>query len=92
MAAAIRPNYIGASEARVGIDGKGKVTVQLDMTDIGTGTYTILAQIAASSLGLPVAAIDVQLGDSNFSRAPPDLVGLGGRPVPGLQSIMPASD
>lgn len=68
MAAAIRPNYIGASEARVRIDGRGKVTVQLDMTDIGTGTYTILAQIAASSLGLPVAAIDVQLGDSNFPR------------------------
>jgi xanthine dehydrogenase YagR molybdenum-binding subunit len=68
MAAAIRPNYIGASEARIRIDGKGKVNVQLDMTDIGTGTYTILAQIAASSLGLPLTAIDVQLGDSNFPR------------------------
>ncbi|MHC1551540.1 xanthine dehydrogenase family protein molybdopterin-binding subunit [Phyllobacterium sp. K27] len=68
MAAAIRPNYIGASAARVRIGGNGRVNVELDMTDIGTGTYTILTQIAAISLGLPLSAIDVQLGDSRFPR------------------------
>ncbi len=68
MAAAIRPNYIGASAARIRIDGKGQVKVELDMTDIGTGTYTILAQITASSLGLPLSAIEVRLGDSQFPR------------------------
>jgi xanthine dehydrogenase YagR molybdenum-binding subunit len=68
MAAAIRPNYLGAAAARIGIDGTGRVKVQLDMTDIGTGTYTILAQIAATSLGLPLSAIEVQLGDSHFPR------------------------
>lgn len=68
MAAAIRPNYIGATAARVRMDRDGKVDVQLDMTDIGTGTYTILTQIAATSLGLPLSAIRVQLGDSRFPR------------------------
>jgi len=68
MAAAIRPNYIGASAARIRIGGNGRVNVQLDMTDIGTGTYTILAQVAATSLGLPLSTIEVQLGDSHFPR------------------------
>ena len=36
------------------------------MTDIGTGTYTILTQIAAEMLGLPPERIRVELGDTNF--------------------------
>jgi xanthine dehydrogenase YagR molybdenum-binding subunit len=68
MAAAIRPNYIGATTSRVAIDADGQVMVRLDMTDIGTGTYTILTQIAAESLGLPLSAVKVELGDSRFPR------------------------
>lgn len=68
MAAAIRPNYIGAATARVAIDRDGRVTARLDMTDIGTGTYTILTQIAAESLGLPISSVKVELGDSRFPR------------------------
>ncbi|WP_168323298.1 xanthine dehydrogenase family protein molybdopterin-binding subunit [Rhizobium leguminosarum] len=68
MAAAIRPNYIGAATARVAIDRDGQVTARLDMTDIGTGTYTILTQIAAENLGLPIASVKVKLGDSRFPR------------------------
>ncbi len=70
MAGAMRPNYIGPAQARVAIDKSGKVTVQTDMTDIGTGTYTILAQIAAERLGLPLQAITVELGDSSLPRSP----------------------
>ncbi|WP_398479044.1 molybdopterin cofactor-binding domain-containing protein [Tardiphaga sp.] len=70
MAGAMRPNYIGPAQARVAIDRSGQVTVQTDMTDIGTGTYTILAQIAAERLGLPLQAITVELGDSNLPRSP----------------------
>jgi xanthine dehydrogenase YagR molybdenum-binding subunit len=44
------------------------------MTDIGTGTYTILAQIAAEMLGLPMERIRVELGDTNF----PEAAGSGG--------------
>jgi xanthine dehydrogenase YagR molybdenum-binding subunit len=68
MAAAIRPNYIGAATARVAIDRDARVTARLDMTDIGTGSYTILTQIAAESLGLPISSVKVELGDSRFPR------------------------
>jgi xanthine dehydrogenase YagR molybdenum-binding subunit len=39
------------------------------MTDIGTGTYTILTQIAAEMLGLPPERIRVELGDTSFPQA-----------------------
>jgi len=68
VAAAIRPNYLGPSLAQVRIDPKGRVTARLDMTDIGTGSYTILTQIAAERLGLPLSAVRVELGDSRFPR------------------------
>lgn len=48
----------------------GDAAVQTDMTDIGTGTYTILTQIAADELGLPPGRIVVQLADSRFPRSP----------------------
>ncbi|MGY3602989.1 MULTISPECIES: molybdopterin cofactor-binding domain-containing protein [unclassified Bradyrhizobium] len=68
MAAAIRANYLGPGSARVAIDARGQVTVQADMTDIGTGTYTILAQVAAERLGVPLSAVKVELGDSSLPR------------------------
>ncbi|TIO19663.1 MAG: xanthine dehydrogenase family protein molybdopterin-binding subunit [Mesorhizobium sp.] len=68
MAAAIRPNYIGAATAQVAIDRDGRVTARLDMTDIGTGSCTILTQIAAESLGVPISSVKVELGDSRFPR------------------------
>jgi xanthine dehydrogenase YagR molybdenum-binding subunit len=40
--------------------------VQSDMTDIGTGTYTILTQAAADCLGLPMDRVRVELGRSEF--------------------------
>jgi xanthine dehydrogenase YagR molybdenum-binding subunit len=44
----------------------GKVTVETDMTDIGTGTYTIIAQTAAEMMGVPLEKVVVRLGDSAF--------------------------
>ncbi|MDT0643451.1 xanthine dehydrogenase family protein molybdopterin-binding subunit [Zunongwangia sp. F363] len=51
---------------------KGQVhaTVQMDATDIGTGSYTIIAQTAAEYLGIPVEQVTVELGDSNFPVTP----------------------
>ena len=40
------------------------------MTDIGTGSYTILGQIAAEMLGLPMDKVRVELGDSDLPEAP----------------------
>ncbi len=66
MAAGFRNNMLTKSAARVGIDGKGVVTVATDMTDIGTGTYTIIAQTAAETMGVPLDKVVVLLGDSSF--------------------------
>ncbi len=42
------------SAARVRLDGQGGVIVETDMTDIGTGSYTIIAQTAAETMGVPL--------------------------------------
>lgn len=74
MSAAIRGNPIKFSKASVRLDPDGTATVKMAMTDIGTGTYTILAQIAAEMLGLPVEKVRVDLGDTMF----PEAAGSGG--------------
>jgi len=66
MAAAFRDNLTMKSGARVRLDGRGIVTVETDMTDIGTGSYTIIAQTAAEMMGVPVNRVVVRLGDSSF--------------------------
>ena len=66
VATAARVNFLSDSVARVTLSPEGRVTVETDMTDIGTGTYTILAQVAGEALGLPMDCIDVRLGDSLY--------------------------
>ena len=74
MATAARVNFLVNSDARVRLTPEGNAIVETDMTDIGTGTYTILAQIAGEMLGLPMDRVTVMLGDSNH----PDGAGSGG--------------
>jgi xanthine dehydrogenase YagR molybdenum-binding subunit len=74
MAAATRGNPLRLSKASVQLDPDGNATVRMAMTDIGTGTYTILAQIAAEMLGLPMERVRVELGDTSF----PEAAGSGG--------------
>ncbi|TCP97518.1 xanthine dehydrogenase YagR molybdenum-binding subunit [Sphingomonas sp. PP-F2F-A104-K0414] len=69
MAAAFRNNQLTKSAARVRLDGKGIVTVETDMTDIGTGSYTIIAQTAAEMMGVELDKVVVKLGDSDFPAA-----------------------
>ena len=66
VAVAFRNNLLMKSAARVRLDGKGIVTVETDMTDIGTGSYTIIAQTAAEMMGLSLDKVVVRLGDSSF--------------------------
>ncbi len=75
VAAGFRNNLLMKSAARVGIDRKGMVTVATDMTDIGTGTYTIIAQTAAETMGVDLDKVIVLLGDSSF----PASAGSGGQ-------------
>ena len=69
VAAAVRINLMMQSEARVRLSADGRATIETDMTDIGTGSYTILAQIAGEALGLPIERIDVKLGDTDHPTA-----------------------
>ena len=64
VAAAFRNNLVMKSGARVKLDKQGVVTVETDMTDIGTGSYTIIAQTAAEMMGVTVDKVIVRLGDS----------------------------
>ena len=74
MAAALRGNFTVNAEARVTLGADGRAEVACDMTDIGTGTYTILAQVAGEVLGLPLDRVDVRLGDTDL----PPTAGSGG--------------
>ncbi|MGJ7580138.1 aldehyde oxidoreductase molybdenum-binding subunit PaoC [Variovorax sp. RHLX14] len=66
MASAFRGNVTMKSGAKVGIDDRGIVTVWTDMTDIGTGSYTVIAQTAAEMMGVPLEKVVVRLGDSDY--------------------------
>src|SRR5690606_19825178 len=66
VAAAFRNNLLTKSAARVRLDRRGMVTVETDMTDIGTGSYTIIGQTAAETMGVPLDKVMVRLGDSRF--------------------------
>jgi xanthine dehydrogenase YagR molybdenum-binding subunit len=66
VASAFRNNMNMKSAARVRLERDGMITVETDMTDIGTGTYTIIGQTAAEMLGVPLERVTVRLGDSNY--------------------------
>ncbi|QHG87626.1 aldehyde oxidoreductase molybdenum-binding subunit PaoC [Xanthomonas sp. NCPPB 1638] len=75
VAAAFRNAPVMSSGARMRLEQGGRVVVETDMTDIGTGSYTIIAQTAAEMLGVPLDWVDVRLGDSAF----PASAGSGGQ-------------
>src|SRR5258708_4087176 len=66
VASAIRGDLLKHASARARLEGDGRLTVELAMTDIGTGSYTILTQIAAETMELPLERVTVRLGDTNF--------------------------
>ncbi|GGB27926.1 xanthine dehydrogenase family protein molybdopterin-binding subunit [Allosediminivita pacifica] len=65
MAGAYRGAPTLPSGATVRLSG-GRLIVETDMTDIGTGSYTIIGQTAAECLGLPLDAVEVRLGNSAY--------------------------
>jgi xanthine dehydrogenase YagR molybdenum-binding subunit len=70
FAAATRSNLLMDSKCSIALDRQGVLTVRMAMTDIGTGSYTILTQIASEMLGLPLERVRVELGDSEFPETP----------------------
>lgn len=52
------------------LSAAGRLTVSSATSDIGTGTYTIMTQIAADTLGLPMEDVTFKLGDSSLPMSP----------------------
>lgn len=70
MASAMYHSERAPSQARAELHADGTARVQVAASDMGPGTYTALAQIAAATLELPLAQITVEIGDTNFPAAP----------------------
>jgi xanthine dehydrogenase YagR molybdenum-binding subunit len=72
-----------ASQCQTTIHPDGSVVIELGSQDLGTGTRTIIAMVAAETLGLPVSAINVKIGDSTY---PPSGASGGSTTVGGVSS------
>jgi xanthine dehydrogenase YagR molybdenum-binding subunit len=74
VATATYPTQMSPCSCRVHLDISGECRVQVATHDVGTGAYTVIAQAAAERLGIPVARVRVELGDS---RLPPGTIAGG---------------
>jgi xanthine dehydrogenase YagR molybdenum-binding subunit len=70
MATATRAANWQDTSVRLVFTADGDVTVQCGSHDLGTGTYTIAAQMTADLLNMPMRRIHVELGDTRFPKAP----------------------
>ena len=70
MATATYPTNRSEAGARIVFDSDGTVAVQSGTQDLGTGTYTVMAQLATDALKLPLHRVRFELGDSDFPKAP----------------------
>ncbi len=70
MATGIWEAMVVPARAELILTTEGQLIVKSAVTDIGTGTLTVMSQIAADELGLPIAAISFQYGDSKMPFAP----------------------
>jgi xanthine dehydrogenase YagR molybdenum-binding subunit len=70
MATSTYPTNRQAASAEVQLRADGTAVVRSGTQDLGTGTYTVMTQIAAEALGLPVGRVRFELGDSMYPAAP----------------------
>ncbi|MGI9025241.1 MAG: xanthine dehydrogenase family protein molybdopterin-binding subunit [Burkholderiaceae bacterium] len=70
MGTATYPTNRSKASAKVTIAGDGVAVVQSGTQDLGTGTWTVMAQVAADALGFPLDRVRFELGDSAFPEAP----------------------
>lgn len=69
VAASTYPTRRRPSSAIARVDGEGRYTVLINATDIGTGAWTVLTQIAADALDVPLARVHLEIGDTRLPRA-----------------------
>src|SRR5262249_22813719 len=70
MATATYPMNRSAAGARIAFDSAGTVVAPSRTHELRTGTYTVMAQIAADALKMPLHRVRFELGDSDFPKAP----------------------
>ena len=70
MATSTYPTNRRPCKAQIRVNGDGTVLVQSGVQDLGTGTYTIMAQCAADQLGVDISKVTAQLGDSRLPPGP----------------------
>jgi xanthine dehydrogenase YagR molybdenum-binding subunit len=70
MASAVYPVHrsSGMATARINVDGT--ILVESGTADLGTGTYTVMTQVAADALAVPVSQVTFRLGDTAYAEAP----------------------
>jgi xanthine dehydrogenase YagR molybdenum-binding subunit len=88
FATATYPTNQMPAHVRVRLRADGSVLVQCATQDLGTGTYTVMTQVAAETLGVPVRQVTFQLGDSDF---PPAGVSGGSSTVPSVSPTVAAA-
>src|SRR5689334_816068 len=69
-ASAVYPTHVGAAAARVRLMADGQTRVQIAAHEIGNGAYTVIGQMAAERLGVPLSSVTVELGDTSLPPAP----------------------
>jgi xanthine dehydrogenase YagR molybdenum-binding subunit len=69
VASATYPSKRRKAECRITVDGHGLYTVEIDGSDIGTGAWTALSQIAADALGTDLGSVRLRIGDSRLPFA-----------------------
>lgn len=69
-ATATYPTNVAPAAARVQFYADGKARAQLAAHDVGTGTYTVAGQMVARTLGIPLDAVQVEMGDSRLPASP----------------------
>lgn len=70
MASSVYPTRRSKSSARARMNADGTVLVESGTQDLGTGTYTIMTQIAADALGMPTSQVTFRLGDTDYPETP----------------------
>jgi xanthine dehydrogenase YagR molybdenum-binding subunit len=70
MATGVWDAFQAPISVRIVLGANGHAEVACATSDIGTGTYTIMAQVAADMLGLPLENVSIKLGDSSLPQSP----------------------
>src|SRR6185503_4299613 len=70
LATATYPAHLMEAKASATLTPEGVVVVRSGTQDIGTGTYTVMTQVAADALGIPIDLVRFELGDTRLPKAP----------------------